>query len=564
MDGYGGSRATRSSGPGGDRSVARSRLLRWLVAVAVSAVAAGSLPAVGSASTAGGAPEASGQSGLPHGLGLVVTPSAAPSAAAVARVNTAAASLPASVDLTANAMPPGNQGEVGSCAAWASDYTALGYWENYQGISGGGLEPMYTYSQVTGGVDRGSTIESNLTVDEQQGVDNQADYSQGNFDYVDMPTAAERAHAVNWKLTSFNDLPIQTSSTSTLTQQSIEGALAAGTPVVIGIPVFLNFEYITSANHGLYTGPSGEFLGYHAITALGYNSTGLRIENSWGTYWGDSGYATLSWSFVNGYVDDAVAVGSLVIAQPPANTSPPTVTGTARQGQTLTASSGSWSPAATSYAYQWQRAASASSSWSAISGATGATYVPAAADVGGRLRVLVTAANSHGSGTATSTPIGPIASGAPSSTAAPSVSGTLREGQAMTASTGSWSPAATSYAYQWQRAANGGSTWSVIPGATTTSYVSAAADAGGRLRVLVTATNSYGQATTTSAAVGPISGAPYNTAAPSVTGTLRQGQTVTASAGSWSPTGTSYTYQWQRSTNGGTTWASVSSKTGAS
>ena len=433
MDGYGGSRATRSSrGPGGDRSVARSRLLRWLVAVAVSAVAAGSLPAVASASTAGGAPEASGQSGLPHGLGLVVTPSAAPSAAAVARVNTAAASLPASVDLTPHAAPVGDQGQVGSCAAWSTDYGALGYWENVEGIAGGGLEPMYTYSQLVNGQDTGSSIDANLQIAQQQGVDDQADYTQGNFDYVDRPTAAEKANAAHWKLTSFTELTIQQSKSSTVTQQSIKTALAAGNPVVIGIPVYANFESVTSANHGLYSSVSGPLLGYHAIAALGYNSTGLRIENSWTASWGDAGFATLSWSFVNTYVIEAVSVGPLVAA-PPADTAPPTIAGTTQQGQQLTATSGTWTPAGVSYAYQWQRSTDGGNTWSAISGATATTYTLASADVGASVRVQVAAQGFGQSTTASSTFVGPIASAAPSTTVAPIVTGTARQAQALTA-----------------------------------------------------------------------------------------------------------------------------------
>ena len=120
----------------------------------------------------------------------------------------------------------------------------------------------------------------------QQGIDNQADYWQGNFDYSDLPSSAEKANAVNWKLTSYGDLPIQPSGSSDVTQQSIETALAAGTPVVIGIPVYDNFFYVRGPIKAYYTAPSGQFLGNHAIAALGYNSTGLVIENSWGTYWG--------------------------------------------------------------------------------------------------------------------------------------------------------------------------------------------------------------------------------------------------------------------------------------
>ncbi len=408
-----------------DRNGVRSRLGCLAASLAAGALAACGLPAAASASAAGG----SSTPAVRHAMGLRPTQPKALSAPVVAGVHATAAALPPSVDLTPYAMPVGNQGAVGSCAAWASDYSALGYWENKEGVAGGGLEPMYTYSQVDGGADNGSSIEGNLTIDEQQGIDNQADYWQGNFDYIDTPASSERAHAVNWKLTSYSNLAIQPSSSSTTTQQSIETALAAGMPVVIGIPVYNNFFQLTSANNGLYSGISGGLAGYHAVTALGYSSTGLRIENSWGASWGASGYATLSWSFVNQYVFDAVEVGPLATGQPVSSTAP-AITGTDHEGQTLSASTGSWNPAATSYAYQWQRSASASSAWSAISGATGATYLPAATDVGQNLRVLVTATNSHGQGAATSAQIGPL-SGMPSSTGAPSITGTPREGQTL-------------------------------------------------------------------------------------------------------------------------------------
>jgi Papain family cysteine protease len=496
-----------------------------------------------------------------HGMGLIKTKPAPVSAKQSATIRAQAAALPTSVDLTPYAMPVGNQGDVGSCAAWATDYSALGYWENKQGLSALALEPMYTYSQVTGGYDVGSTIEGNLQIDEQ-GIDNQADYWQGNFDYWDMPSAPEKAHAVNWKLSGFADLAIQPSSTSTLTQQSIEAALAAGKPVVIGIPVYYNFFEVGTASQGYYAGPSGPFEGNHAITALGYNPNGLVIENSWGTSWGNKGYATLSWSFVNGYVFDAVSVSSLHTGQP-VSTAAPVISGSAREGVKLTASAGTWSPAATSYAYQWQRAGSGSAEWANIAGATASSYTPVAADLAQNLRVLVTAANGSGSGAANSATAGPVGSGTPVNTTAPSITGTLRVGQSLTAAIGTWSPEASSYAYQWQRSTNSGSTWTNISGATGASYVTAAADANAYLRVQVTGTNPYGSAVASAAKVGPVSGAPFNTVAPAVTGTAARGSALQAGVGTWSPAPTSYAYQWQRLASGSSTWASIAGATTA-
>jgi hypothetical protein len=500
--------------------------------------------------------------GAPYSLGLIPTTPARPSASATAAVKTAAASLPVSVDLTADAMPVGNQGDVGSCAAWSSDYGALGYWENKEGIHGGGLEPMYTYAQVDGGGDNGSSIEGNLRIDEQQGIDTQSDYWQGNFDFMDQPTAAETANAVNWKLTGYTNVAIAPSTTATVTRGSIEQALANGDPVVIGIPVYENFFNVTSAGNGYYSTISGALAGYHAIVALGYNSNGLVIENSWTTSWGDKGYATLAWSFVNQYVFDADAVGPLLTG-PPLSSSAPALSGSVAEGQMLTAGHGSWSPAAASYTYNWERAANGSSDWSVIAGATNATYATGAADLGNDVRVLVTATNTTGSAASASAAVGPITISSPSNSAPPALSGDLRQGQTLTATTGTWSGAPTSYAYQWQRATSNGGNWTPIAKATNSTYLEATADINASLRVAVTATNSYGSGAAYSAAVGPVvSGAPYNTAAPDVTGTQREGSTLTASAGTWSPAASSYAYQWQRSVNGGSTWASVSGATG--
>ncbi len=85
----------------------------------------------------------------------------------------------------------------------------------------------------------------------------------------------------------------------------------------------------------------------------------------------------------------------------PSDTSPPTISGTAQQGDALTAGNGSWSNSPTSYTYQWQDCTSASSC-SNISGATSSTYTLQSTDVGKTVDVVVTATNAGGSGSATS------------------------------------------------------------------------------------------------------------------------------------------------------------------
>jgi hypothetical protein len=84
---------------------------------------------------------------------------------------------------------------------------------------------------------------------------------------------------------------------------------------------------------------------------------------------------------------------------PPVNTAPPTISGTAQTGQTLSASTGSWTESPTNYTYQWQRCNSAGASCSPISGAKAQAYAVSSPDVGSTLRVSVTASNSAGSST---------------------------------------------------------------------------------------------------------------------------------------------------------------------
>jgi hypothetical protein len=78
----------------------------------------------------------------------------------------------------------------------------------------------------------------------------------------------------------------------------------------------------------------------------------------------------------------------------PANTTPPTISGSAAVGQTLTANDGVWSGSQPiSYGYQWRRCDAAGAACANIAGATAKTYVVTTADLDSTLRVIVTASN---------------------------------------------------------------------------------------------------------------------------------------------------------------------------
>lgn len=74
-------------------------------------------------------------------------------------------------------------------------------------------------------------------------------------------------------------------------------ALARGYCPIFGMPVDTRYEQIGSA---IYDGPGGAFLGNHAQVIVGYSAIldAFKVLNSWGTSFGDGGFAWISASFM--------------------------------------------------------------------------------------------------------------------------------------------------------------------------------------------------------------------------------------------------------------------------
>jgi len=101
-------------------------------------------------------------------------------------------------------------------------------------------------------------------------------------------------------------------------------------------------------------------------------------------------------------------IGHLVTDQPHQSRAP-SVAGSPRVGEPLSADPGQWSGSPT-FAYSWERCDGGSCS--AIGGATGSSYTPTAADAGKTLRIVVTATNADGSTRSDSATTAPVAAAA--------------------------------------------------------------------------------------------------------------------------------------------------------
>jgi hypothetical protein len=241
---------------------------------------------------------------------------------------------------------------------------------------------------------------------------------------------------------------------------------------------------------GFITGTTTEGIGYaydSVANSRAYNTNAYSAgpTNPFGSLTKDSRQASIYASYTP-------------ITSLPLNSVPPSISGTAQSGQTLSADPGIWSGAPTSYGYQWERCDTTGANCSPIAGATAQRYPLGASDAGFTMRVSVTAANAAGlSQPATSAQTAAVAvpQQIPANSSPPTITGTAQPGQPLSANPGTWTGSPTSYSHQWQRCDAAGTNCTAIASATNSSYTVVEADLNSTLRVAVVASNATGPST---------------------------------------------------------------------
>ena len=247
-------------------------------------------------------------------------------------------------------------------------------------------------------------------------------------------------------------------------------------------------------------------------------------------------------------------------------TGQPTVTGTARVGETLSAdTSGSADEDGLDHAaFSFQWVANDGSADSDIPGATASIYTPTDANVGKTIKMRVSFTDDAGNEeTLTSAPTEPVEvrssasrepeEGRPNTpaTGLPTISGTAQVGETLTAGTSDISDAEgltnATFSYQWL------ADDAAIAGASGSTYTLAAADEGKAIKVQVSFTDAAGNdETLTSEATDAVAAAPQPnspaTGAPTISGTARVGETLTTNMSGIADedglSGAAFSYQW--------------------
>ncbi len=229
--------------------------------------------------------------------------------------------IPASLDnsVLAAAPPIGNQGSENSCVAFATTY----YQASHEICLARGcdnktsntniLSPKWTYNMINGGVDDGSWFADAFALLEKNGAAtlSQLPYFAGDYRSWDT-NAADWRSALTYRM---NPSQYMSGVSSAAGLANLKQALANGH--VLTFSTYVSSWQFTQvkADPAVPSPYAGQYVmsymngtsGAHAMTIVGYDDTvwtdlngngvvdpgekgALKVANSWGTGWGNSGY----------------------------------------------------------------------------------------------------------------------------------------------------------------------------------------------------------------------------------------------------------------------------------
>ena len=220
------------------------------------------------------------------------------------------ANIPSSVDLTQHFPPIGNQGNFGTCVAWAVGYnmkTAINAIKD--GATGSTLadpsrqgSPRYLFTSVPDNQKSancgGMLFEPALEVLRTKGL-----ASQATVPYTQLGDCKQQLADPSWDTDAANN-KIESYRRIDGTVTAIKQSLADKQPIVFGAKLGRAF--------GEWRGDGvlntlGQFdpnfqHAYHAMVFIGYDDTkgangAFRVANSWDVNWGDVGYIWIDYNF---------------------------------------------------------------------------------------------------------------------------------------------------------------------------------------------------------------------------------------------------------------------------
>lgn len=224
--------------------------------------------------------------------------------------------LPKQVDLTPLFPKPGYQGAQPNCVAWATTYAAHSFLvaETAAGTmpTPDPMSPAYVYNRLRkpgSACDRAIRIVDALRLLQTEGTVTLSDFPD-EISRCSIPAPQDligkaRANRLSdWRAISRS----RRADGSKVVLDDIKGALSRGEPVVFAMPVMSDFKALKGDT--VYRHDTPENTNWHAMAVVGYDEArqAFRIVNSWGTHWGDAGYAWIDYATFGLLVGEAYAM----------------------------------------------------------------------------------------------------------------------------------------------------------------------------------------------------------------------------------------------------------------
>jgi C1A family cysteine protease len=211
-----------------------------------------------------------------------------------------AVKLPRKVDWTARMSPVRDQGDEGTCVAFAATSGMKEYQELLDYEKPVVLSPRFVYSECKK-IDgmpaaEGTTVRAAMQVLENRGV-----CQEKFWPYVSHQKTGARAGAVS----DAKKFRVKTYA-RILNLHELRLSLFTKGPCVIGVEVFSG---MLETRTGLVPLPGKDeaSLGGHAISPVGYDDGKrlVKFKNSWSDQWGRKGYGSLPYTYIERYMMDA-------------------------------------------------------------------------------------------------------------------------------------------------------------------------------------------------------------------------------------------------------------------
>jgi C1A family cysteine protease len=221
--------------------------------------------------------------------------------------------LPITYDLSENMPPVRSQGSQGSCVAWATTYYMKSYqekiqeeykYETYEDV----MSPAFVYNQAKVNINclSGSSIETSLEILKTQGVNTWKDFPYSEDYCTSLPSEELLLKAKENLIKEYFKVEIVDSISAadyTLTRV-IKTLVYQKNPIVISMDFGNLIFNDTNGKYqaDLYSKEPIQGCG-HAVLIVGYDdlNNAFKIVNSWGTDWGNAGYAWINYNF---FVDE--------------------------------------------------------------------------------------------------------------------------------------------------------------------------------------------------------------------------------------------------------------------